>query len=498
MKVILALDLGTTGNRAVAFDKQGRQVAKAYQEFSQIFPQAGWVEHDAEEIWQSTRSVLEKVASEVGVHNIVSLGITNQRETTVLWNKKTGKPIYHAIVWQCRRTTEICRQLKTKADLFKQKTGLFLDPYFSGTKIKWILEHVEGAREQADKGEILFGTIDTWILWKLTAGKSHFTEVSNASRTLFFNIHTLSFDEELLKILTIPSNILPKILSSQDDFGLIDDSILGKEIPITGMLGDQQASLFAQGGWQKGVVKNTYGTGLFVMTSTGCEIPQSGKLVNTVAWKIGDEICYALEGSIFVGGSCIQWLRDELKIIDDAGETEAMAKSLKDNDDVYLVPAFVGLGAPFWDPEARGLIIGITRGTTRAHFIRAALESLAYQTRDVVEEMKKLIPDGAFKILRVDGGAVKNDFLMQFQSDILNLKVERPVQIETTVFGAAAIAGLGAGFWTREELNQIRQIDRTFEPQMPEIFREKKYLRWQRAVRKSLAWSNDSKKLMGS
>lgn len=498
MKVVIALDLGTTGNRAVAFDQQGHQVAKAYQEFSQIFPQPGWVEHDAEEIWKSTQSVLEKVANEVGVENIVSLGITNQRETTVLWNKKTGKPIYHAIVWQCRRTADICRRLKPQADLFKQKTGLFLDPYFSGTKIKWLLDHVEGARDQAKNGEILFGTIDTWILWNLTAGKSHFTEASNASRTLLFNIHTLSYDDELLKILTIPSNILPQVLSSQDHFGFVDSSILGREIPIAGMLGDQQASLFAQGGWEKGVVKNTYGTGLFVMTSTGNKIPQSGKLVNTVAWKMGDEICYALEGSIFVGGSCIQWLRDELKIIEDAGEAEALAESLKDNEDVYLVPAFVGLGAPFWDPEARGLIIGITRGTSRANIVRAALESLAYQTRDVIDEMKNLVPEGEFEILRVDGGAVKNNFLMQFQSDILNLKVERPGQIETTVFGAAAIAGLGAGFWTREQLNQIRRIDKIFSPAMTEDLRSKKYSRWQRAVQKSLAWSGDSESVTGS
>lgn len=488
MSFILALDLGTTGNRAVAFDRKGSVAAKAYYEFPQIFPKPGWVEHDPLEILNTTLKALKEVVAQVGAENIEAVGITNQRETTIIWDKSTGKPVFNAIVWQCRRTADICRSLAGKAELFKEKTGLFLDAYFSGTKIQWILDHVEGARERAEKGELLFGTVDTWILWNLTRGRVHATEVSNISRTLCFNIRTMEYDQELLDLLRVPRVMLPEVRESSGEFGRMDASIVGREIPITGILGDQQASLLAQGGWEEGLVKNTYGTGLFVMTSTGAKVADTERLVSTVAWKIDGKTAYALEGSVFVGGSCVQWVRDQMKFIHSAAETEAAAQSLKDNDNVFLVPAFTGLGAPYWDPDARGLLIGITRGTTQAHIVRAAVESMAYQTCDVVEEMLKTAHAESFKTLRVDGGAVKNDFLMQFQADMLNIQVERPLQTETTVMGAAFVAALACGFWSWQDLESMRGIEKVFKPVMENGQREKLYKKWKSAVERSLNW----------
>lgn len=486
---VVALDLGTTGNRAIAFSKEGRIAASAYAEFSQKYPKPAWVEQDPLEILQSTMQSLKAVAKKIGVNSIVTIGITNQRETTIIWNKNTGQPIYNAIGWQCRRTTAECHALKDKSDWIKQKTGLFPDPYFSATKIQWLLDNVPQARAKAEAGELLFGTVDTWILWNLSKQKHHYTEASNASRTMLFNIVTAKWDRELLKLFNIPQNLLPEVKDSAADFGVLESSILGKEIPITGILGDQQAALFAQGGWDDKVVKNTYGTGLFVVTTTDHKIPPSGKLINTIAWQQKGKITYALEGSIFTGGSAIQWLRDGLKIIDNATETEAIAKTLTDNEGVYFVPALVGLGAPYWDPDARGMFLGLTRGSKRSHMVRATLESLAYQTRDVIEEINKICPEKNLTVLRVDGGAIKNNFLMQFQADILGLKVERPEVAETTAFGAAGIAGIYAGFWTEAEFLKARHIESSFNPSMPVAEQTKYYKKWQQAVLKSLKWA---------
>lgn len=490
MKVVLAIDLGTTGNRVIAFSKDGKMVAKSYYEFSQIFPKPGWVEHNPSNIWNTAKKALKDVVSLVGIDNVVSIGITNQRETTILWNKKTGEPVYNAIVWQCRRTKVICEQLSKYSPIVKEKTGLPLDPYFSATKIKWVIENIKGVKEQIKKGAILFGTVDSWILWNLTGGEIHATEPSNASRTLCYNNHTLDYDDELLEIFNLPRSIFPEVRESGDHFGNTDKKITGREIPITGILGDQQASLFAQGGWEKGVVKNTYGTGLFIMTSTGKDLIDSGRLVNTIAWKIDGEINYAIEGSVFIGGSCIQWLRDGLKIIKSSTDTEMMAKSLESNEDVYFVPALVGLGAPYWDPTARGMIIGITRGTQREHFARAALESIAYQTKDVIEEMQSLT-GMKFKKLRVDGGATQNDFLMQFQADILNIIIEKSLLIETTALGAAGISGITAGFWSKGEFFNARKVDKIFTPNMDENKRDFYYSQWKEAVRKAMNWAKD-------
>ncbi len=413
-KVVVALDLGTTGNRAIAFNKQGEAIAKSYYEFTQIFPKPGWVEHDPVELYATALKALKDVLSAVGAENVVSLGITNQRETTVIWDKKTGKPVYNAIVWQCRRTEKICTGLKEHAGLFKEKTGLFLDPYFSGTKIQWIFDNVEGVRAKAEKGEILFGTPDTWVLWNLTGGKVHATEPSNASRTLIYNISTLSFDKELLDILYVPESILPEVKDSDAFFGNTDKGITGTEIPIYGILGDQQASLFAQNGWEKGVIKATYGTGIFILTNTGTELLMNKSLVSTIASKTKDGLSYALEGSIFIGGAAVQWLRDNLGIIKSAAETEQMAASLEDNENIIFVPAFQGLGAPYWDPNARGLLIGLTRKTSRENIVRAVIESMAYQAKDIINTVKEAYT-GDFKALKVDGGACANNFLMQFQ-----------------------------------------------------------------------------------
>ena len=490
MKVVLAVDLGTTGNRVIAFSKEGEIVAKSYYEFPQIFPQPGWVEHNPFDILNTTKKALQDVLSVVGIDNVVSMGITNQRETTIVWNKKTGEPVYNAIVWQCRRTKSICDQLSGSSSNIKEKTGLPLDPYFSATKIKWIIDNVDGVKEQIAKGNLLFGTVDSWILWNLTGRKIHATEPSNASRTLCYNINTLEWDDELLKLFGVPRSILPEVRESGDHFGNTDAKIFGREIPVTGILGDQQASLFAQGGWEPGVVKNTYGTGLFIMTSTGKDLLQFDNLVNTVAWKLDGEVEYAIEGSVFVGGSCIQWLRDGLKIIKSSAESEELAEKLDSNGGVYFVPALVGLGAPYWDPAARGMIIGITRGTQREHFVRAALESIAYQTKDVIEEMKKSF-NLNFTKLRVDGGVTQNDFLMQYQADVLNITIERPRLIETTAFGAAGISGISTGFWNKEEFSKVRKVDRIFTPNPDEIKNKLHYAQWKDAVKRARHWIKD-------
>ncbi len=490
MKVVLALDLGTTGNRVIAFSKSGEVIAKSYYEFPQIYPRPGWVEHDPFDILNTTIEALKDVLSSVGADNVVSIGITNQRETVVLWDKRTGKPVYNAIVWQCRRTREICDRLSSHSTLIKTKTGLPLDPYFSATKIQWIIENVSGIKSRIDKGDILFGTVDSWILWNLTGGRVHATEPSNASRTLCYNIHTLTFDDELLDLFGIPRGLLPEVRESGEHFGNTDKTITGREIPVTAILGDQQAALFAQGGWERGVVKNTYGTGLFLMTSTGTKIAESGNLINTIAWQVGGEANYAVEGSVFIGGSCIQWLREGLQIIKSSADSEKLAESLESNEGVYFVPALVGLGAPYWDPSARGMIIGITRGTRREHFARAALEAIAYQTRDVIEEMEGTAGI-KFKNLRVDGGAAENDFLMQFQADILNTTIERPHLIETTAFGAAGLSGIISGFWDRNKFSEARKIERIFTPNWKDDKRSLHYSRWKNAVSRSMNWAGE-------
>lgn len=486
-KVVLAIDLGTTGNRVIAFSREGKIVAKAYYEFPQIYPQPGWVEHNPLAILSTTLKALRDVAKVVGVNNISSVGITNQRETTILWDKSTGKQVYNAIVWQCRRTENICKDLKHGHKVIKEKTGLFLDPYFSATKIKWIIENVPGVRKKIFQGKIIFGTPETWVLWNLTGGKVHATESSNASRTMLFNIKALKFDRELLKIFDIPDAILPEVKNSDSTFGVLNKNILGKEIPIVGMLGDQQAALFTQCGGEKGTIKATYGTGIFVMTNILKRPIFSDKLLTTVAWKIGEEVNYAIEGSLFMGGATIQWLRDNLKLLKSAGDSERMADSLKDNEDVYFVPALQGLGAPYWDAQARGLLIGLTRKTTVKNIVRAALESLAYQTRDVVEQMEKNL-QFKFKVLRVDGGAAVNNFLMQFQSDILSLPIERLATTESTALGAAGISAIATGFWTKEEFKKMKKIAKIFKPQMPKKNADSYYAKWQEAVRRSLRW----------
>jgi glycerol kinase len=488
MKVILAIDLGTTGNRVIAFAKDGTIVARSYYEFPQIFPRPGWVEHDPLVIWDTTKRALKDVLKKVGAANVAAIGIANQRETTILWDRTSGKPVYNAIVWQCRRTKDICGKYAAHAGMVRRKTGLFIDPYFSATKIRWIMDNVKGVKECVKKGDILFGTVDSWVLWNLTGGRVHATEPSNAARTLIYNIHTLRYDDELLKLFGVPSGILPEVKASGADFGMTDAALTGKEIPITGILGDQQASLFAQGGWEKNIIKNTYGTGLFLMAPTDKALSDPGRLVSTIAWQIGSQVRYAVEGSVFVGGSCIQWLRDGLKIIKASPETEGMARSLPSNEGVYFVPALAGLGAPYWDAQARGTIIGITRGTRREHLARAALEAIAYQVKDVLSVMED-ITARKFRTLRVDGGAAKNDFLMQFQSDILNISVERPVSVETTAFGAAGIAGLTAGFWTLSEFFERRELDRTFRPAMKKKVRDEYYGRWKAAVERALRWA---------
>lgn len=485
---ILALDQGTTSSRAILFNRAGEIVATAQQEFQQYYPQPGWVEHDPDEVWSSILSCMTNVVVKANIspEEIEGIGITNQRETTVVWDKHTGKPVYPAIVWQSRQTEEICRDLRESGheEIIREKTGLLLDPYFSGTKVKWILDHVEGAREKAENGDLLFGTIDTWLVYKLSGEKAHVTDYSNASRTLLFNIKDLKWDEELLEIFSVPISMLPSVRQSSEVYThTVDYHFFGHEIPIAGIAGDQQAALFGQACFEKGMAKNTYGTGCFMLMNTGEEAVQSHHgLLTTIAWGVDGKIEYALEGSIFVAGSAIQWLRDGLRMIQKADDSESYALKVDSTEGVYVVPAFVGLGTPYWDSDARGAIFGLTRGTNKEHFIRATLESLAYQTRDVLDAM---VADSGtpLKSLRVDGGAVKNNFLMQFQSDILGVPVDRPVLNETTALGAAFLAGLAVGFWSgKEEIAKQWSKDRTFTQQIPDENREELYRGWKKAV----------------
>ena len=468
-KYILSFDQGTTSSRAILFDKAGMIIATAQQEFTQIFPKSGWVEHDAMEIWGTQSGVARQVLEETGTRpdEVAAIGITNQRETTVVWDKNTGKPVYNAIVWQCRRTASICDELKAKGwtDTIRKKTGLIIDAYFSGTKIKWILDHVAGARERAERGELLFGNIDTWLIWNLTRGKVHVTDYSNASRTMLFNIHDLKWDEDLLKLLDIPASMMPEVKSNSEIYGHTKTTIFAHKVPIAGMAGDQQAALFSQMCLEPGSIKNTYGTGCFVMLNTG-EKPVMSKnnLLTTIAWQIGNKVNYALEGSIYVGGSVVQWLRDGLGIIKSSSEIEELAKTVPDSGGVYFVPALTGLAAPYWDPYARGTITGITRGTTAAHIARAALDGIAFQTYDIAQAMAKDMDDRLTE-LKVDGGASRNNLLMQFQADLLGIKVVRPKITETTALGAAYLAGLGVGFWNSvDELRRQWKVEHTFEP----------------------------------
>lgn len=485
----MALDQGTTSSRAILFDKKGDVRYVAQQEFKQYFPNSGWVEHNPKEIWSSILSVIAKVLSENNLNatQIEGIGITNQRETTVVWDKETGEPVYNAVVWQSRQTAGICTELREAGheDLFRDKTGLLIDAYFSGTKVKWILDHVDGAREKAQAGNLLFGTIDTWVIWKLTEGAVHVTDYSNASRTLMYNIYELTWDDELLEILDVPKSMLPEVKPSSEIYGEISGKhLFGHQVPIAGIAGDQQAALFGQACFETGMVKNTYGTGCFMLMNTGEEAVKSEHgLLTTIAWGYDGKVQYALEGSIFVAGSAIQWLRDGMRMIKKSEDSETYARKVKDTAGVYVVPAFVGLGTPYWDSDVRGAVFGLTRGTSKEHFIRATLESLAYQTRDVLAAM---VSDSGIdlKTLRVDGGAVMNDFLMQFQSDILNVPVERPAVNETTALGAAYLAGLAVGFW--EDLEEVKkhwQLDKKFEPDMEEVCREDLYSGWHKAVK---------------
>lgn len=487
------MDQGTTSSRTIIFDAAGKAVGSLNKEFEQIYPKAGWVEHNPLDIWNSQMETAKTVMANCGIKpdDIAAIGITNQRETTLVWDKNTGEPVYNAIVWQCRRTAPICDELKSKgwADKIRSKTGLVVDAYFSGTKVKWILDNVPGARERAKKGELLFGNVDTWLIWNLTKGKVHVTDYSNASRTMLFNIHKLDWDDEILAELGIPRSMLPAAKPSSFVYGKTDTAVFGAEVPIAGVAGDQQAALFGQACYKPGMAKNTYGTGCFMLMNTGEKaVPSQNGLLTTIAWGLDGKVEYALEGSIFIAGAVIQWLRDELKIIDNAPQSEEYATKVEDTNGVYLVPAFVGLGAPYWDMYARGTIVGLTRGAKREHIIRAALESIAYQTRDVLEAMEK---DSGINLqaLKVDGGAVKNNFLMQFQSDILGVPVDRPVVNETTALGAAYLAGLAVGYWkSKEEIAQKWNVDRNFQPKMANDKREGLYKGWKKAVERARKW----------
>ena len=497
---IMALDAGTTSNRCILFDENGKMCSVAQREFRQYFPQPGWVEHDADEIWASQLGVAVEAMNMIGAsaRDIAAIGITNQRETVIVWDKYTGEPVYHAIVWQCRRTSQYCDELKAKGltEVFRQKTGLVIDAYFSATKIRWILEHVPGARERAQKGELLFGTVETWLIWKLTKGAVHVTDYSNASRTMLFNINTLQWDEEILKELDIPKSMLPEVKPSSCIYGETDETYFGGSIPIAGAAGDQQAALFGQTCFSPGEAKNTYGTGCFMLMNTG-EKPvfsQNG-LVTTIAWGLDGKVNYALEGSIFVAGASIQWLRDEMRLIDSSQDSEYMAKKVKDTNGCYVVPAFTGLGAPHWDQYARGTIVGITRGVNKYHIIRATLESIAYQVNDVLAAMEA---DSGIELsaLKVDGGASANDFLMQTQADIISAPVKRPGCVETTAMGAAYLAGLAVGYWKdKEEVRKNWETDRIFYPKITEEERRKRIKGWNKAVKYAYGWAREDSEI---
>ncbi|MDO4522701.1 MAG: glycerol kinase GlpK [Eubacteriales bacterium] len=496
-KYVMALDAGTTSNRCILFNKKGEICSMAQKEFTQYFPQPGWVEHDADEIWSSQLGVAVEAMSKVGAEakDIAAIGITNQRETAIVWDKNTGEPIYHAIVWQCRRTSEYCDSLKERGleESFRVKTGLVIDAYFSATKVKWILDHVQGARERARRGELLFGTVETWLIWKLTKGAVHVTDYSNAARTMLFNINTLEWDEDILRELDIPRCMLPKAMPSSCVYGETDASFFGGNIPIAGAAGDQQAALFGQTCFSPGEAKNTYGTGCFLLMNTG-EKPvfSDHGLVTTIAWGLDGKVNYALEGSIFVAGASVQWLRDEMRLIDSAEDSEYMARKVKDTNGCYVVPAFTGLGAPYWDQYARGTIVGITRGVNKYHIIRATLDSIAYQVSDVLEAMEA---DSGIRLsaLKVDGGASANDFLMQTQADIINAPVNRPVCVETTAMGAAYLAGLATGYWSsKDEVRQNWEINRVFVPQIMDEERQKRLQGWKRAVKYAYGWAAQS------
>ncbi|HEX6068988.1 MAG TPA: glycerol kinase GlpK [Longimicrobiaceae bacterium] len=496
MQRILALDQGTTSSRAIVFDAHGRIEAVAQREFEQIYPKPGWVEHDPNEIWSTQAGVAAEAVARAGLRadNVAAIGITNQRETTVVWDRTSGEPVHNAIVWQDRRTAAHCDRLRAEGHeaMIREKTGLVIDAYFSGTKVAWILDNVQGARERADRGDLAFGTIDSWLIWKLTGGRVHVTDVTNASRTMLYNIHERAWDDELLALLGVPRSMLPEVRSSSEVYGHTSGDLFARQIPIAGVAGDQQAALFGQMCTEPGMVKNTYGTGCFMLLNTGTEaVPSKNQLVTTIAWQIGDRVEYALEGSIFVAGAVVQWLRDGLKIIRSAAEVEALARSVEDNGGVYLVPAFTGLGAPHWDQYARGAIFGLTRGATGAHLARAALEGIAYQVADVLRAMEADSGIAASE-LRVDGGAAANDLLMQFQADILRVPVVRPKTLETTALGAAYLAGLAVGYW--DSIDSIRsqwETDRRFEPAMPEEQVRELRSGWERALERSRGWEQD-------
>ena len=493
-KYIVALDQGTTSSRAIIFDKEQNIIGMSQKEFTQIYPKEGWVEHDPMEIWATEYSVLQEVLAKSNItqEDIAAIGITNQRETTIVWDKNTGKPVYNAIVWQCRRTAHICNELKKQGleQYIKDTTGLVIDAYFSATKIKWILDNVEGAREKANRGELLFGTVDSWLVWKLTNGKVHITDYTNASRTMLYNIKELKWDEKMLEILDIPKSMLPEVRNSSEVYGYANLGVKGGvRVPIAGIAGDQQAALFGQAAFNKGDVKNTYGTGCFLLMNTGEKMVKSKNgLVTTIAIGMDNKVQYALEGSVFVGGAVVQWLRDELEMISDSSDTDYFATKVEDNGGVYVVPAFVGLGAPYWDMYARGTIVGLTRGTNKNHIIRAPLESIAYQTKDVLDAMVDEVKED-IKCIKVDGGASKNKFLMQFQSDIVGKKVIRPIITETTALGAAYLAGLAVGFWKdKDEISKFWYSSEEFNPNLDEEKREKYCKGWKKAVYRSKDW----------
>jgi len=493
---IMAFDAGTTSSRCIIFNRKGEICEVAQKELTQHYPKAGWVEHNADAIWSTQLSVAVEAMARLGISalDIAGIGITNQRETTVVWDKETGIPVYRAIVWQCRRTADYCNELKNSgySDMIRDKTGLMIDAYFSGTKIKWILDNVEGARQKAKEGKLLFGTVDTWLIWKLTNGKVHVTDYSNASRTMLFNIHTLEWDDEILDLLDIPKSMLPQVKESSCIYGEVDSSFFGQSIPIAGVAGDQQAALFGQTCFEMGEAKSTYGTGCFLLMNTGEKpVKSDNGLVTTIAWGINGKINYALEGSVFVAGASIQWLRDEMRLIDSSEDSEYMAMKVEDTNGCYVVPAFTGLGAPYWDQYARGTIVGITRGVNKYHIIRATLESMAYQVRDVLDVMEK--DSGiVLSLLNVDGGASTNDFLMQTQADFCNVRVERPKCVETTALGVAYLAGLAVGFWNNiEDIKGSRSIDRVFTPNLCEEVRKEKIRMWKKAVKYAFGWAKE-------